>query len=93
MKSTKKWRQLFFLLLLCLILTGVTSCVGSRQENEGDRFDSVKITYVLNKSSKKIHKQNCGTGTRIREKNKRVYQGDLDRLFEKGYTTCGNCFR
>ena len=50
-------------------------------------------TYLLNTSSKKIHYISCGTGQRTKDKNRQYFTGDIDTLFSKGYTVCGNCFK
>ncbi len=48
--------------------------------------------YVLNTSSKKIHKTSCHHINKMSEKNKKSYSGSLDNLYFQGYTTCGTCF-
>ena len=51
-----------------------------------------KSTYVINKSTKKVHKEDCRYATDIKEENKEVYTGELDDLLSDGYfTTCGTC--
>lgn len=47
--------------------------------------------YVLNTSSKKIHKPNCSAVESIKAKNKEITQKTLDELIEEGYATCGQC--
>lgn len=58
---------------------------------ELEPVDPSKAAYVLNTSSKKIHKKNCGSVETIKEGN-RVYT-DLTReeLIELGYEPCGRC--
>ncbi len=51
-----------------------------------------KSTYILNINSKKIHHPTCGSVKKMKEENKKAYNGDIDSLFDQGYTTCGNCF-
>ncbi len=48
--------------------------------------------YILNTSSKKIHLPFCGNAKSIAPANRQEYEGDLDALFDQGYTPCGNCF-
>ena len=51
-----------------------------------------KSTYVINKSTKKVHKEGCRYATDIKEENKEVYEGLLHDLLSEGYfTTCGTC--
>ena len=60
-------------------------------ETEPCKTEAVE-EYILNTDSKKIHRTTCGTGDRIKKENRQRYVGDLEALFQKGYTTCGNCF-
>ena len=56
-------------------------------------FDKEITTYILNVKSKKIHKVTCGTGDLMLPENRRAFEGDIEDLFDQGYTRCGNCFR
>lgn len=47
--------------------------------------------YVLNKSSKKIHKSNCSNAKSISEQNRQEHIGLLDDLVAQGYSGCGLC--
>ena len=53
-------------------------------ENEG--------YYILNTSSKKIHRKGCTNIKSIKDKNKETYYGDIEVLLENGYDTCNECF-
>ncbi len=48
-------------------------------------------TYILNTSSKKFHKPNCGSVSQMSEKNKQEYTGSRQALIDQGYSPCGNC--
>ena len=79
-------------LLFCIfLLLHIFGCQKGREPKTSET-ESAAIIYVLNTNSKKIHRFDCGTGARIMKKNRATYQGDLEVLFNKGYTTCGNCF-
>lgn len=56
--------------------------------------DDGLLHFVLNKSSKKIHKPSCSGVKQMSEKNK-VYFDDsyeaLEALYDQGYTDCGTC--
>ena len=52
-----------------------------------------RCKYVLNTNSKKIHKTTCGTGDLILPENRAIFEGDIDELYDRGYTKCGNCFK
>ncbi len=47
--------------------------------------------YILNKSSKKIHKESCANASIINEVNRAEYTGDPQDLIDQGYTACGSC--
>ena len=56
--------------------------------------DDGLLHYVLNKSSKKIHKPSCSSVPTISQKNREDFAGteeEVEALFGKGYTNCGNC--
>lgn len=48
-------------------------------------------TYVLNTSSKKIHRPDCTSVSKMSEKNKEEVQDTLPHLLKEGYTICGIC--
>ena len=48
-------------------------------------------TYVLNISSKKIHKPTCGGLANTKEENKKTYTGDIQILLDEGYEKCKTC--
>jgi len=47
--------------------------------------------YVLNISSKKIHKEGCRYETSMNEANRREYTGSIEDLLDQGYTVCKTC--
>ena len=47
--------------------------------------------YILNTSSKKIHKVTCTYANTMKEENKAEYNGDIDDLINHGYSLCGTC--
>lgn len=47
--------------------------------------------YVLNTSSKKIHYPDCSYAEKLKEENRAEHTGDLQSLFNDGYTACGIC--
>ena len=56
--------------------------------------DDGLLHYVLNTSSKKIHKTTCSSVPTISQKNREDFAGteeEVEALFGKGYTNCGNC--
>lgn len=48
-------------------------------------------TYILNTNTKKFHYSDCGSASRISDKNKGTHTGTRDELISQGYSPCGNC--
>ena len=56
--------------------------------------DDGLLHFVLNKSSKKIHKTTCSSVPTISQKNRLDFAGtqeEVEALFGQGYTNCGSC--
>lgn len=95
--KTKKGAYITLLSLLLFF----TSCAYRLEDKyppenilqENSTLGLLEHDYILNTRSKKIHKPTCGSVNLMDNKNKKPYDGDLDDLYIKGYTTCGNCFR
>ncbi len=51
----------------------------------------ISASYILNKNTKKFHYPDCGSVSRMKEKNKEYYNGSRDVLISRGYSPCGNC--
>lgn len=67
------------------------AAVSSKAET--DNSPSPSSVYILNTNSKKIHYPHCGSAKQIADKNRQEFSGNIDTLFDRGYTTCGNCFK
>lgn len=48
-------------------------------------------TYVLNKNTKKIHKESCSSIQSMNPKNRETVQDTIEHLEELGYTRCQTC--
>ena len=48
-------------------------------------------TYILNNSSRKFHKPDCGSVETISPSNKKSYTGTREELINQGYEACGKC--
>ncbi len=59
------------------------------QTQSGNKAES---TYILNTNSQKIHYHSCRHVSKMNEGNKEEYTGDINDLYNMGYTTCGSCF-
>ena len=55
--------------------------------NSGDASE----LYILNTSSKKFHKSDCGSAASIAEHNREERETTRDALIEDGYEPCGAC--
>ena len=84
--------------IICVLY--ISFCCIDAIYNEPSKNVNIKATvgvtqktYILNINSQKIHHSYCGTAKRIKEENRRIYKGDIEEILEKGYSTCGNCFK
>ncbi|MGN1315842.1 MAG: fibronectin type III domain-containing protein [Acutalibacteraceae bacterium] len=50
------------------------------------------VSYILNTNTLTIHNPGCRYVDQIDEENKESYSGDLNALYEEGYSTCKVCF-
>ena len=58
---------------------------------EPQPVDPEKATFVLNTSSMKIHKKNCGSVETIKDGNRVYTDFSREALIELGYEPCGRC--
>lgn len=54
-------------------------------------IDPSAATFVLNTSSMKIHKVNCGSVETIKESNRQYTDLTREELIAQGYEPCGRC--
>lgn len=64
---------------------------GESRLDESYEEPAEEITYILNTSSKKFHRESCSGAANISKKNREVYTGGRDELIENGYAPCGSC--
>lgn len=64
----------------------------SHADEAASSADDEGETYVLNTSSKRIHRADCASVKSVAEENRQEYGGNLDALLAQGYKKCGNCF-
>lgn len=50
-----------------------------------------KQSYILNTSSKKIHRTDCSQIDQIKKENKKKVNHSMDRLLKEGYEICKKC--
>lgn len=58
---------------------------------EATATESEKTDYVLNTNSKKFHKPDCESVTKMNKENKKDYSGSREALLNQGYSPCGIC--
>lgn len=67
--------------------------------NEGDNrsieneSSNKSDNYVLNKNTKKIHKDECKSVKQMSDNNKVYFDGTIDEAEAQGYSKCQNCFK
>ena len=59
--------------------------------DEAPADTSKESTYILNTSSRKFHKPDCGSVETISPSNKKSYTGTREELINQGYEACGKC--
>ena len=65
---------------------------GSNKSSDNvSDFEKMKMTFILNTSSKKVHMPDCKSVKDMADKNKLEYEGTLAELKEQGYKPCGWC--
>ena len=74
---------------------GYSKPEAPKEELDPTVGDDEVATYVLNTSSKRIHKPSCSSVTDMAEHNKSEYTGSINDLLASDgeYVKCGSCFR
>lgn len=67
------------------------SCLKGEGSFDTTPTDETEVTYVINKSSRKIHLPDCQSVKDMKPQNKKTYKGSIDELVAKGYTICKSC--
>lgn len=61
------------------------------EEIDSSTNENTQGTYVINKSTKKIHDPSCSSVSNMKEENKEFYRGNLQDLLDQGYTIHNQC--
>lgn len=65
---------------------------GDSWASDEEPLDTGKeSTYILNTSSRRFHKPDCGSVDTISPSNKKSYTGTREELINQGYEACGKC--
>ena len=67
------------------------SCLEGEDPTAPKPGDGEKMDYVANKSSKKFHKPNCSSVSKMSEGNKLYITATREEMIADGYSPCGNC--
>ncbi len=70
---------------------GDSYLTASKTEESSSADISVEIQYVLNKSTKKFHKTDCGSVGDIKPQNKKITDKSREELISEGYSPCKSC--
>ena len=53
--------------------------------------EDITDTFIVNLNTKKFHKPNCSSVSKMSESNKKKYKGKRSSLINNGYEPCKNC--
>lgn len=53
--------------------------------------ENVSADYILNTNTRKFHRPDCSSVSKMKEKNKQAYSGNRQDLINQGYEPCGSC--
>lgn len=67
------------------------SATNNNFTNRVSSETNVTTTYILNTNTKKFHYPFCGSVHKMKEKNKKAFDGTRDQAIAAGYSPCGNC--
>lgn len=62
-----------------------------KENNDSTENTKNTETYILNKNTKKIHKESCSSVQSMSPKNKETVQDTIEHLEDLGYTKCQTC--
>ena len=74
--------------------TGNSHAAEANEPEDSTRSSSNNIqeaTYVLNTNTKKFHRSDCSSLSRMKDENKETFAGNRDELMQQGYEACKNC--
>lgn len=60
-------------------------------DSDSEAASDVNVTYVINASSRKFHKEDCSSISSMNSANKKVVTSTRDELVSEGYSPCGIC--
>ena len=59
--------------------------------NTSANTENVSSDYILNTNTKKFHRPDCSSVSKMKEKNKQAYSGSRQDLINQGYEPCQVC--
>lgn len=70
---------------------GDTAIQGGADSTPDDNTQEVHYHWILNTSSKKIHREDCSSVAKISDQNRAESNKSVSALITEGYTACGAC--
>lgn len=67
------------------------SCLEGEDPTAPKPGEGEKVDYVANKTSKKFHKPDCSSVSKMSEANKLYINATREQMIADGYSPCGNC--
>ena len=69
-----------------------TESASGAENSDNDTANAAEEnTYIINKSSKKIHRQSCSSLKQMKDSNKKEVKSTRDELISQGYDPCKKC--
>ncbi len=67
------------------------STVAVKPQTSYSSSAETSSTYILNTNTKKFHYASCSSVSRMKDSNKREFNGTRDEVISKGYSPCQRC--
>lgn len=61
------------------------------EDKNGQQKAQAASDYIININTGKFHKPSCASVNKMKESNKKTYNGNKDDLINQGYSPCKNC--
>lgn len=68
-----------------------SNAANNEASNSLANTENVSSDYILNTNTKKFHRPDCSSVSKMKEKNKQAYSGSRQDLINQGYEPCGVC--
>ncbi len=72
--------------------SNISTVTSTSNTTAVNKTKEIETTYILNKNTKKFHYPSCSSVRKMKDSNKRVYDGSRDDVIGMGYTPCQRCY-